>query len=121
MPRLRLSSQLWKSWDCSVAYSQPYQLAVMFVRSFPFYFFPPFGLRPPNAAAATLLTVGDVRLLLSNLLALRATLSDVLGFPFAILPTSLLLFNYAAFFAAISASVTSSVKSKTSWNGSSFV
>jgi hypothetical protein len=40
------------------------------------------GRRPPRAAAATLLTFGEVRLLRSNLLALRATLSDVLGFTF---------------------------------------
>jgi len=45
------------------------------------YFFV-LGRRPPNAAAATLLTLGEVRLLRSNLLALRATLSDVLGFTF---------------------------------------
>jgi hypothetical protein len=41
-----------------------------------------FGRRPPKAAAATLLTVGDERLLLSSLLAFRATFSDVLGFAF---------------------------------------
>jgi hypothetical protein len=64
----------------------------MSVRSFPFYPFPFLGRRPPNAAAATLLTVGEVRLLLSSLLAFRATLSDVLGFAFAILPASPLLF-----------------------------
>lgn len=44
------------------------------------HYLPPFGLRPPNAAAATLLTAGDVLLLRSSLLALRATLSEVLGF-----------------------------------------
>jgi hypothetical protein len=84
----------------------------------PFYFFPLFErffppLAPPNAAPATLLTAGDDFLLLSNLLALRATFFDVTGFA--------MLTSYAAFSAIISASATSSVKSRISWNGSKFV